>query len=190
MMKLSPKNRIPFMPRHNWTLLGSHDVSDHRIFRLRHDHYRFEPTGLERDFVVIDSPSWVNVVPLTSDGKVVFIRQYRHGIQDVTIEVPGGVIDPGELPENAATRELQEESGYVTDRIRLLSRVLPNPAILNNWCYLYVAEDCRPTGKRHLDPFEAIDVFECPIGDIPELVRTGEISHSMVLAALALAGLI
>ena len=178
------------MPHRNWTLLGSHDVSDHRIFRLRHDRYRFEPSGLERDFVVIDSPSWVNVVPMTSDGKVVLIRQYRHGIQDVTIEVPGGVIDPGELPEHAATRELQEESGYVTDRIRLLARVLPNPAIQNNWCYLYAAEDCRPTGKRNLDPFEAIDVFECPIGEIPALVQTGKISQCMIIAALALAGLL
>jgi ADP-ribose pyrophosphatase len=176
------------MPHRSWTLLGSQDVSDHRIFRLRHDRYRFEPTGVERDFVVLDSPSWVNVVPLTPEGKVVLIRQYRHGIQDVTIEVPGGVIDRGELPEHAAVRELQEETGYVAERIRLLARVLPNPAIQNNWCYLYVAEGCRPTGQTNFDPFEVIDVVEHPLDEIPTLIRDGRICHCMVIAAFAMLG--
>ena len=100
------------MPQRSWTLLGSRNVSDHKIFRLRHDLYRFEPSGIERDFVVLDTPSWVNVVPVTADGRVVLIRQYRHGIQDVTLEIPGGIIDDDEPPEAAAARELQEETGY------------------------------------------------------------------------------
>ena len=97
------------MPHRSWTLLGSHDVSDHRIFRLRHDLYRFEPSGQEQDFIVIDTVSWVNVVPVTADGKVVLIRQYRHGIQAVTLEIPGGMIDDGESPEAAAARELAKK---------------------------------------------------------------------------------
>jgi 8-oxo-dGTP pyrophosphatase MutT (NUDIX family) len=178
------------MPNRNWTFLRSHDVSDHDVFRLRHDLYRFEPSGQERDFVVFDTASWVNVVPVTAQGNVVLIRQFRHGIQDVTMEIPGGTIDEGETPEITAARELREETGYVAERIRLLARVLPNPVVQNNFLYLFAAEGCRNTGKSHLDAFEYIDVLERPLEDIPELIRHGEIAHSMVLTAFAFMGLV
>ena len=178
------------MPNRSWTFLRSRDVSDHHIFRLRHDLYRFEPTGQEREFVVIDTVSWVNVVPVTTEGNVVLIRQFRHGIQDVTMEIPGGMMNEGEAPEAAAARELREETGYVAERIRLLARVLPNPAVQNNFLYLFAAEGCRNTGKTELDSFESIDVSEHPLKDIPELIRNGTISHSMVIAAFAFMGLV
>ncbi len=177
------------MPNRSWTLLNSQDVSDHRIFRLRHDFYRFEPSRQEREFVVIDTASWVNVVPVTAEGNVVLIRQYRHGIQDVVVEIPGGMIDPGEEPEAAAVRELEEETGYTVGSIRPLARILPNPAIQNNYLYLFAAEGCRKTSERRLDAFECIDVFERPLSDIPELIRNGEISHAMIIAAFGFMGL-
>ena len=173
------------MPDRSWTFLRTHDVTDHHIFRLRHDLYRFEPSGQQRDFIVLDTPSWVNVVPITTEGKVVLIRQYRHGIGDVVMEIPGGMIDGDELPEAAAARELREETGYVAETIRPLARVLANPAIMNNYCYLFVAEGCRNTGTSQPDAFEMIDVLEHPLEDIPELIRNGTISHSMVIAAFA-----
>lgn len=178
------------MPSRSWTLLDSRVVSNERIFRLRHDRYRFEPSGVERDFVVLDSPSWVNVVPMTADGQVVLIRQYRHGIQDVTLEIPGGMIDAGESPAAAAARELREETGYVAGQMRFLGRVLPNPAIQNNWCYLFTAEGCRLTGESQPDAFEVIDVLERSLVDVPAMIRSGEISHCMVIAAFALMGVL
>jgi ADP-ribose pyrophosphatase len=178
------------MPKRSWTFLRSHDVSDHRIFRLRHDLYRFEPSGQERDFVVIDTASWVNVVPVTAQGNVVLIRQFRHGIGDVVMEIPGGMIDGDESPESAAARELREETGYVAEKIRLLARVLPNPAVQNNYLYLFAAVGCRNTGRSQLDAFEMIDVVERPLEVIPELIRNGEIAHSMVITAFSFLGLV
>jgi ADP-ribose pyrophosphatase len=178
------------MPDRSWTLLGSMEVLDARIFRLRHDRYRFEPSGREQDFVVLHTPSWVNVIPITADGQVVFIRQFRHGIRQVVVEVPGGVMDPGESPEAAAARELREETGYTPGRLRLLGRVLTNPAIQDNYCYLFAAENCQPTGETEPDPFEHIEVFHRPLSEVPGMIADGTIAHSMTIAAFALLGIV
>jgi 8-oxo-dGTP pyrophosphatase MutT (NUDIX family) len=173
------------MPHPNWTLLKSLPHSEHRILRVRHDYYRFELTGAERDFVVLEFPDWVNIIPITDDGQVVLIKQYRHGISASTWEVPGGVIDAGEEPLAAAIRELKEETGYAAANVRLLGRVSPNPAIQGNWSYSYLAEGCKLTGSRNLDPFEDIEVKLFSLDDIPELIRREEICNSMVINAFA-----
>ncbi len=173
----------------SWKLVESIDVSDHRVFRLRHDVYHFGPAGTTRDFVVLDSPDWINVVPVTDDGRIIMIRQYRHGTRTVMLEVPGGMIDPGESPEEAAERELLEETGYEAERIELLGRVRPNPAILDNTCHMFLAEGCRRVAELNLDAFEQIEVMPVAIEEIPEMVRTGHIDHGLVLNALGYMGL-
>lgn len=177
------------MSHPSWTFLRSRAASDHRIFRVRHDDYRFEPTGVERDFVVLECPDWVNVVPLTDEGRVVLVRQYRHGIREVTLEIPGGLIDDGESPPEAALRELREETGYVPRTVEPLGRVHPNPAIQGNWNYCYLAEGCRLEAEIQPDPFEDLEVVLVPGAEIPGLIRRGEITNSMIVNALAFAGL-
>ncbi len=178
------------VPDQSWTLLNSQHVSDHRVFRIRHDLYRFEPSGAERDFVVLDSPDWVNIVPVTTEGEVVLVRQYRHGVRRLSLEIPGGVVDGSESPEEAAVRELKEETGFVPEQVRLLGRLHPNPAIQNNSCYMYLAEGCRRVAEPQLDPFEGIEVLLHPVDEIADLVCREEILHGLALNALAFAGLV
>ncbi|HEY4761922.1 MAG TPA: NUDIX hydrolase [Thermoguttaceae bacterium] len=174
------------MPHKNWHLLESRDISDHGIFRVRHDLYRFEPSGAQRDFVVLDCPDWVNIIPLTDDGQVVLVRQFRHGTRDLSLEIPGGVVEANETPEAAAVRELREETGYVPQRVKPLGFVHPNPAIQGNRSYSFFAEGCRLTAAMQPDPFEHIEVLLHPLEEIPALILSGEISNSLIVAAFAL----
>jgi ADP-ribose pyrophosphatase len=174
------------MPHKSWNLLGTRDIADHRIFRVRYDRYKFLPSGAERDFVVLDCPDWVNIIPITNDGQVVLVRQYRHGTRAVSLEVPGGVIEPNESPENAAARELREETGYTAERVKPLGFVFPNPAIQGNRSYTFLAEGCRLAGEQQPDSFEQLDVVLRPLAEVPTLIRNGEISHSLIIAAFAL----
>jgi ADP-ribose pyrophosphatase len=174
------------MPQRSWKLISSRDISDHRIFHIRHDLYRFEPSGVEREFVVLDCPDWVNIIPLTDDGRVVLIRQFRHGTRDVSLEIPGGVVEADETPEAAAVRELAEETGYVPGSVKPLGFVLPNPAIQGNRSYSFLAEGCRLAAAPQPDSFDNIEVLLCPLEDIPAMIRSGEISHSLIISAFAL----
>jgi ADP-ribose pyrophosphatase len=178
------------MSHPSWTFLRSRIISDHRIFRVRHDDYRFEPSGAEREFVVLECANWVNIVPLTDDGRVVLVRQYRHGTRQTELEVPGGVMDGEESPEAAALRELREETGYVPRSMKLLARVRPNPAIQDNWSYSYLAEGCRLEAEVDFDPFEDIEVVLVHREEIPDLIRREVITNSMVVNTLAFAGLL
>jgi 8-oxo-dGTP pyrophosphatase MutT (NUDIX family) len=173
------------MPDRSWTLLGSRCVAQYKLVRVREDRYRFEPTRVEADFLVCESADWVLIVAITVEGQMVFVRQYRHGIGQVVIEVPGGVIDEGESPEEAAARELQEETGYRAGRVRSVGRLMPNAALNDAYCHVVLAEECRLAGKQNPDPLEAIDVVLHPVEKVPKLIRDGELVHALTIAAIA-----
>ncbi len=135
-------------------------------------------------FYVLDSPSWVNIIPLTASGNVILIRQYRHGIDDFTLEVPGGLVEQGEDPRVAAERECVEETGFVGEGTAiLLGENQPNPAFLTNTCYSYLWWNCRLQTAQNVDEHEDIEVVEVPLDQIPTLIQTGVIQHALVLTA-------
>lgn len=171
-----------------WRAIRSERLHDCRVFDLRR--VRFTPPDgrPEADFYVVDAPDWINVVPVTADGRVVLIRQYRFGVRDVTLEIPGGMCDPGEDPATAAARELLEETGY-RGSIAPLGSVHPNPAIQSNRCWTFVARDAERVGDPAPDDHETIEVELHPLDGVPGLIRSGAITHSLVIAAFHLLGL-
>lgn len=140
---------------------------------------------LESDFYIIDAPAWVNVIAVTGEQQLILVEQFRHGIEEMTWEIPGGVTDPGEPPEATARRELREETGFVSERWTALGSLSSNPAILNNRTFLYLAEACVWEGDQQLDLNEHIRVKEYPVKDFFRMVREGKIHHSIVVAAAA-----
>jgi 8-oxo-dGTP pyrophosphatase MutT (NUDIX family) len=166
-----------------WGLVSSERRDHLRIFGLRVDRAVSPRTGAAHDFYVLESGSWVNVIPITPGQEVVLIRQYRHGTREVTLEIPGGIVEPGDSPQTAARRELHEETGYAADEMIGLGFVHPNPAFLDNRCITFLAPDARRTGLQAQDEKEDIEVLLKPLSEIPALIREGAITHSLVVAA-------
>lgn len=173
-----------------WRRLFRTPRSDERIFRLHHDRYLLEPEGFEHDFVVLESADWVNIIPLTGDGQVVLIRQYRHAVGEPTLEIPGGLVDEGETPQEAALRELGEETGYAAASCRPLGAVWPNPAVQTNTCHCFLAEGAFPAGPQRPDPGERIEVQLHPLAAVPLMIQEGKIRHSLVICAFGMLGVL
>src|ERR1041384_2042673 len=166
-----------------WQIKSSKQVADCKVFKVREDLSVCDEDQREHPFYVIESPEWVNIIPLTVNEEVVLIEQYRHGINEVVLEIPGGLVDEDETPEEAAVRELAEETGYVPGKVLLLGRSRPNPAIQNNWVYHFLALDCELKGESKFDSNESISTGLVPLAEIAPLISEGMITHSLVLAA-------
>lgn len=169
-----------------WRRVGGGRVHRCRIFDL--DLVRLEPPqgGPAREFYVVDAPDWINVVPVTAEGEVILIRQYRFGVHEITLEVPGGVCDPGEPPEETARRELLEETGYAVGELVPLGWVYPNPAVQNNRCHCYLARGCVRVGDPTPDPDEAFEVVTHPVPEVRRFLREGIMRHALVLTSFQL----
>jgi ADP-ribose pyrophosphatase len=169
-----------------WKRIRSTLNRSYRVFSVRTDTCVSPRTGNKHDFYILESRSWVNVIPMTPERDIVMVRQYRHGSGEVTLEIPGGLVDPGDTPEEAASRELLEETGYQAQDWVKIGEVNPNPALFNNRCYTYLAENVRNVARPSLDQTEDIEVVLIPIADILEMIRSGKIDHAIVIAAFSL----
>jgi 8-oxo-dGTP pyrophosphatase MutT (NUDIX family) len=167
-----------------WRADAPEVLAETRIFTLLRRRAT-SPNDADRsgEFVVLDSADWVNVIALTDDEQVVLIEQFRHGIEEVTLEIPGGMVDPGEDPLSAGLRELREETGYGGGVAELIGVVAPNPALLNNCCHTVLVRGVAVEGAPELEGFEEIRTRLEPLAGVAELIRSGGITHALVIAA-------
>ena len=166
-----------------WERLSTEVVQGFRIFELLHEQFRSPRTGKAHRAVVLDSPDWVNIVALTAANQVVLIEQFRFGTERMTLEIPGGLIDPGEDPLPCAKRELAEETGYSSERWTALGTIAPNPAFLRNHLHTFLAEDCVLSGEQDLDPMEDIKVELRDLAEMDALLANGRLDHALVAVA-------
>jgi ADP-ribose diphosphatase len=173
------------MKPRKWKTLRTDVVHRTPIFDLHRRRSIHSRRG-EHDFFILDAPNWVNIVPLTRNGDIVMINQWRHGIGEFTLEIPGGMVDADDTsPMHAARREMIEESGYDSDTIVELGKVHPNPAIQGNICFSFLAENVREVDQPVLLGNEETEVVLVPMGEIRGLIASGAIMHALTIAAFS-----
>ncbi len=167
-----------------WHILDSRKAANYKIFSIREEKAKNPRNGAVRDIVVLDFPEWISVIPITPEGEVVMVRQYRHGVREILLEIPGGLMDPQDPdPETAAKRELQEETGYTSDAVTLIGSLYPQPAVQSNRYHIFLAENALKTSETNFDEGEDLETVLVPLKKIPGMIRSGEIRHAMVVTA-------
>lgn len=173
-----------------WSLVKTRSVRQFRTVNLLERTFRHEPSGRERAYAACESSDWVFVIPITKENEAVLIRQFRHGRQQVVLELPGGILEHGESPMEAGIRELREETGYASDRIQMVGPLLPNPGLNTAVFHVAVAWDAYVAQPPSPEPLEEIVMELRPLQEIPEMIVGGELNHAMCVAAFASAGLL
>jgi 8-oxo-dGTP pyrophosphatase MutT (NUDIX family) len=136
------------------------------------------------DATIFEFRSWANIVALTTNNEVVLVSQYRHGVCDVLLEFPGGVVEDGEDPLAGAKRELLEETGYTSSKLVQVGQIYPNPALQTNTLYCYLALDAEKVSEQSLDAGEDIEVRLMPLDELIEMAKRGEFPHALMTAVL------
>lgn len=168
-----------------WRRGSRHPGSDYKIFTTHFVDASHPPTGKTKRFSIIEAVDWVNVIAVTPDDRVVLVRQYRAGSDSICLEIPGGMVDAGESPLEAAVRELEEETGFTATRWKPLGTVLPNPAIQGNRLHSFLALGAARTASQRLDTSEVIAIDVVPLAEVQEMLRDGRIDHALVVDAFA-----
>jgi len=139
--------------------------------------------GNEAEYYIASFPDWCNVIALTPESEIILIRHFRHGSREFEIEFPGGCIDPGEDILKAAPRELEEETGYIGESPIQIAKFSPNPSFQTNHCYTVLIPNAKQLSVQNLDEGEDIEIFSVPVTNIPKMIKDGEITNSMIIAA-------
>jgi ADP-ribose pyrophosphatase len=167
-----------------WKRAGVRDVSDHGVFKVQALAMRDASGAPRREFTVFTCPDWCNVVAVTDADELVLVWQYRFGTDALSLEIPGGVVDPGESPIDGAARELREETGYAARHVEELCEVEPNPALQNNRCFTYLATGAHLAGGTSFDENEECEVVLVPIAALPQLLDEGRVTHALCRVGL------
>ncbi|MGB0272431.1 MAG: NUDIX hydrolase [Opitutales bacterium] len=168
-----------------WDLLDDRLLTPCRVWELRARRYRHPKNGKEGEFYYLNSRDWVIVVARTIKGELVMVRQFRWGLDGLSWELAGGIVDDGEDPLVAGLRELKEETGYEAERGRIIGHCSPNPAILNNRCHIVLADNCRLLADGTAwDEHEEMEVRVVPEAEVLQWAKNCEIDHALALVGL------
>lgn len=176
--------RVPPTTIEAWREVRREQIADCGIFEVERSVAVSPVDGEPRTFHRIQSVDWAQIVPVTTDRKIVLVRQYRHGDQRISIEIPGGMIDEGEDPATAALRECLEETGYRARAALSLGVVAPNPALFSNRLHAFYAVDVEPERAVQNTGSEVTEVMLVPVAEVEDLLLSGEIDHALVVCTL------
>lgn len=167
-----------------WTLLESKYIIQRPWATLRVDKLQLPSGHIKDEYYVMEYPTWVNMVGITTEQEVLFVRQYRHGAERILVELPAGVVDEGETPAEAAHRELLEETGYAFDSIELIAELYANPATSGNITYTYLLQGGKKTQDQDLDDSEDIEVVKMTIPEAKQFLLDNKVGQALHTAAL------
>ncbi len=171
---------------HKWEVLQRQPAMDFGLFRIWEKQALSPRTGRTNKVLSIEFPDWVLIVAVTRKKEIVMIRQYRHGTEEICLELPGGLVDARDhSPAKAAQRELLEETGFKGGRVLKLGECFPQPAILSNQCFFYLATDVEKISESALDAGEDIEIVMVPSEQALEMIASGAITNGMVQLAIA-----
>ena len=146
-----------------WKRLGSERLMETPYFSLRSDRLRLPDGGIKDPYYVIERPDAAIIFPLTAGGEVVLVRQYRPPLETMELGLPAGLVEAGERPEDAARRELLEETGYTGGEWEHLGSVASSPSLKDNWAYLFLARGVEETAAPDPDEHELVEVVRVPV---------------------------
>jgi len=167
-----------------WEVVKSEPGPDLKLFRARFDHIRNPRNQAVERMVILEGVDSANVVPVTPDQHILFVRQYRVGIGKETLELPGGLIDPGEQPLEAVVRELAEETGYTSSRWTSLGMIASNPVFMDSYIHHWAALDVEWRKPQRLDNGEAIILERYPVSVAERMLREGKFLHPHTISCL------
>ena len=170
-----------------WERLRSERLIETPYFSLRSDRLRLPDGGIKDPYYVIERPDAAIILPLTENGEVVLVRQYRPPLEGMELGLPAGLVEGGEEPEAAARRELSEETGYTGGLWEPLGSLASSPSLKDNWAHLFLARGVAETTAPDPDEHELVEVVRVPVGELLDLVSAGKIVSSSGVAAIMLA---
>lgn len=170
--------------KEKWKVLKSEYIHQCPWLTVRKDAVEM-PTGhVIPDFYVLEYPDWVNVIAITTEGKFILERQYRHGIQEYVYELPAGVVDKGEEPLAAAQRELQEETGYTSGEWSPFLVTAPNTSAMTNYCYTFLAVGVEKGSETALEESEDIETLLVTRQELLQIIENGGMVEADMVAAV------
>lgn len=167
-----------------WKTIDSKYIIQRPWATLRVDKLEMPNGNIKEEYYVLEYPTWVNMVALTEDNQVIFVKQYRHGAGRIMVELPAGVVEENEDPEIAARRELLEETGYAFDEISYVCELFANPATSGNITYTYLLTGGRKVQEQDLDPSEDIEVVLMDLEEAKQFLFDNKIGQALHSSAL------